>query len=175
MFCGACGAAFAPDAKFCGNCGAPRSGIVSRPPPGAPPISPAPSSLPLAAPFAPPIAQATVERKSPLLAAVLECLVPGVGLMYAGGGCSGAFAMASSFAIGGLLLLNGLAMAPHTRPAGMLRYALVVLSLALVWLAIRAVWAALVAHRYNDRLPSPAQGMPQLMPTTQYFGAPGPR
>jgi hypothetical protein len=172
MYCGTCGAELVPGARFCGQCGAP---IADAPPtPGSVGRSAVPSGLParpyiLAQPVLPP-----PQRISPFVAGLLECFVPGVGLLYAGSIVAGSLVLVFTLLVGGLLFLNGLGMAPTVRTLALLRYFACVGIVALAWLVARCSWAVRAARRRNAM----AQRVIAYPPTvihTQPYAPPGER
>jgi len=171
MYCGTCGAALVAGARFCGQCGSP---LPATPPtPGAAGRSPVPSRLP-ARPYV--LAQpalAPAQRISPFLAGLLECFVPGVGLLYADSILAGSLVLVFTLLVGGLLFLYGLGIAPNVRPIALLGYFTCVGFVLLAWLVARIVWAVRAAHRRNAvpqmALPYPpataTRGQPYMPPS----------
>ncbi len=147
MYCGTCGAALIAGARFCGQCGTP---LPATPPtPGAAGRSLVPSGLPVG-PYVPaqPVL-APAQRISPFVAGLLECFVPGVGLLYAGSILAGSLILVFTLIVGGLLFLYGLGIAPHVRLSALLGYFTCVGFVLLVWLVARSVWAVRAARRRN--------------------------
>jgi hypothetical protein len=117
----------------------------------------------------PALARRAPPGKSSVLAGALEWLVPGVGLMYGGGGCAGAFVLVATLGPTLVLLLYGLALAgARTRPVVVNRYFLFLGLMYFMWLLLRTLWAALTAQRYNETHPAPP---PARTPYTPYTGA----
>lgn len=166
MYCGTCGAELVPGARFCGHCGAP---IVDTPPmPGGDGRAPVPSGLP-ARPYI--LAQSVLppaQRTSPFMAGLLECLVPGVGLLYAGSIVAGSLVLVFTLLVGGLLFLNGLGMALTVRTLAPLRYVTCVGVISLTWLVVRCAWAVRVARRRNAMARRAIAYPPTVMHTQPY-------
>jgi hypothetical protein len=112
-------------------------------------------------------ARVVAAPRSAVLAGVLEWLMPGVGLIYGGSGCAGAFVLVLTLGATLLLLLYGLALAgAHVRPLLVGRYFFFTALVLLIWLLLRTLWAVLAAQRHNETLqapplaPSPTSGLP---------------
>jgi hypothetical protein len=151
--------------------------VISRPlslSQAAPPLSPPGPMYPL--PVAPPSHLSLLPiRRSAILAGLLECLMPGVGLIYAGSGWAGALTLVGTAAGAMALLLIGLGTAPHTRPLALVRYFLFCGALLFLWLVARIIWAALAAQRRNEAAQIAAPiASPPTTHGAPYGTAPGP-
>lgn len=131
--CGQCGITLAPDANFCPRCGAPRISTS-----GHPPLSSGPFGW-MSAPRAAPLAGN--KPKSPMLAAVLEILIAGVGLMYAGAVRVGIVVLVLTILVFGLL-----------EQATNSQHDTLYFMLAVVWAAVRITLAVYAARIHNDKM-----------------------
>jgi zinc-ribbon domain len=171
MYCGTCGAALVAGARFCGQCGTP---LPAAPPtPGAAGRSPVPVGLPARSylPAQPVLAPA--QRLSPFVAGLLECFVPGVGLLYAGSIVAGSLVLVFTLLVGGLLSLYGLGIAQNARPIALLSYFTCASFVLVIWLVARCVWAVRTARRSNA-MASRAIAYPPTVVRSQPYAPPGP-
>jgi zinc-ribbon domain len=140
-YCRRCEARLPPNARFCPECGMVQNptSAKSEPQPGQP--------FPwLQLPW--PARKGAAKRKSPLLAAVLEFLITGVGLMYAGAVRVGiAVLLGSILVFGAAIELTGGVVTPMVQIG------------VVAWAVVRIYLAINVARAHNARLdherPSP--------------------
>jgi len=171
MYCGTCGATLIAGARFCGQCGAP---LPAAPPtPGAAGRSPVPAGLPARSYVPAQLVPAATPRLSPFVAGLLECFVPGVGLLYAGSIVAGSLVLVFTLLVGGMLFLYGLGIAPNVPPISLLRYFSCVGFVLLVWLVARCGWVVRSARRRNA-MAQRATAYPPTVMRSQPYAPPGP-
>jgi hypothetical protein len=173
MRCRTCGATLEAGANFCGECGsavtitspaipanaqsrASSSRITSvvevpslrpiRPPPRAG-VSVRYRPPPMRAQPRPAARRRPTYPKSRLLAAILEWLFPGIGLMYADGFWKGALVLLGTFIATGAALNAALSNAGGAQPEDVLNFIVWLFLAHLVWLLVRVIWAWRLAGR----------------------------
>jgi hypothetical protein len=97
------------------------------------------------------VSRPRVRAKSRFLAALLEWIFPGFGLMYAGSPWKGALVLFGTFIATGAALLYAIGSAPTMHFEDAVNFFVWLFLAHLVWLCMRVIWAWRIAGR-NTRL-----------------------
>ncbi len=171
--CRTCGADLEAGANFCGHCGSAitittpavssdmRTRVTSAVavPPGRPIAPPPKASVsvrygpePLRAPSRqiiqrPPTPRHATYPKSRFLAATLEWIFPGFGVMYAGRFWTGALVLLSTFLATGVAFSVALSNSSNAQLEDVVNFVVWLFVAHLIWLVFRMIWAWRLASR----------------------------